>query len=391
MKLNELRIGDLVSRLPIVQGGMGVGISLAGLASAVANEGGIGVISAAIPGIHEPDFATNSAQANIRALRNEIRKARKMTGGVLGVNVMVALTDFSAMVRTSIEEGIDIIFSGAGLPLDLPGYLVEKAKTKLVPIVSSARAAKIICQKWLSRFNYLPDAMVVEGPKAGGHIGFKAEQIDDSDFTLDHLVTEVIDALKPYASERQKIPVIAAGGVYGGEDIRYFLKLGAAGVQMGTRFVATHECDADDAFKQAYVDSKEEDMVVIKSPVGLPGRVIRNDFTKAVNQGKKKPFKCPFHCIKTCDSSKSPYCIAMALGNARKGNLKHGFAFAGKNAYRVEEVVSVKELMATLMEEFSRAATKRDMQGEEVYRPCNTDLGTKIRVPPKCKDSAWLL
>jgi nitronate monooxygenase len=369
---------------------MGVGISMAGLASAVANEGGVGVISAAVPGIHEPDFATNSAQANIRALRNEIRKARKMTDGVIGVNVMVALTDFTAMVRTSIEEGIDIIFSGAGLPLDLPGYLVEKAKTKLVPIVSSARAAKIICQKWLSRFNYLPDAMVVEGPKAGGHIGFKTEQIDDPDFTLDHLVTEVIDALKPFESDHKKIPVIAAGGVFSGEDIHYFLKLGAAGVQMGTRFVATHECDADDAFKQAYVDSKEEDMVVIKSPVGLPGRVIRNDFTEAVNQGKKKPFKCPFHCIKTCDSSKSPFCIALALGNARKGKLKHGFAFAGKNAYRVEKIVSVKELMATLIEEFNRLATESDVQGEGVYRRCNTDIGPGIRVSQKCEDSAWL-
>ncbi|MFZ0242755.1 MAG: nitronate monooxygenase family protein [Desulfobacterales bacterium] len=357
MKLNELRIGDLVSRLPIVQGGMGVRISMARLAAAVANEGGIGVISAAVPGIHEPDFTTNSAEANIRALRNEIRKARKMTDGVLGVNVMVALTDFGAMVRTSIEEGIDIIFSGAGLPLDLPGYLVGKAKTKLAPIVSSGRAAKILCQKWLSRFNYLPDAMVVEGPKAGGHIGFKADQIDDPGFTLDHLVTDVIAALKPYEAEhKKKIPVIAAGGIYSGKDIHTYLELGAAGVQLGTRFVATHECDADDAFKQAYVASREEDMVVIKSPVGMPGRAIRNEFTEAVAQGKKKPFKCPFHCLKTCDSSKSPFCIALALGNARKGKLKHGFAFAGKNAYRVDKIVSVKELMQTLMEEFDRTA-----------------------------------
>ncbi|MFO7688922.1 MAG: nitronate monooxygenase family protein [Desulfobacterales bacterium] len=364
MKLHELRIGDLVSRLPIIQGGMGVCISLANLASAVANEGGVGVISAAIPGIHEPDFSTNSAQANIRALRREIRKAQQMTTGVLGVNVMVALSDFAAMVRTSIEEGIDIIFSGAGLPLDLPGYLVEKAKTKLVPIVSSARAAKIICQKWLSRFDYLPDAMVVEGPKAGGHIGFKTEQIDDPDFTLDHLVREVIEALEPYASEhKRKIPVIAAGGIYSGRDIHDFLELGAAGVQLGTRFVATFECDADEAFKQAYVDAKEEDMVVIKSPVGLPGRAIRNEFIEAVNQGKKKPFKCPFHCIKTCDASKSPYCIALALGNARKGKLRHGFAFAGKNAFRVDKIVSVKELMATLVEEFDRVAASGDTQG----------------------------
>ena len=357
MDLSNLRIGDLASRLPIVQGGMGVGISLAGLASAVANEGGIGVISAAVPGIHEPDFRKNSAQANIRVLRREIRKARQLTKGVLGVNVMMALTDFHAMVQTALEEGIDIIFSGAGLPLDLPGFLVEKTKTKLVPIVSSARAAKIICQKWLSRFKYLPDAMVVEGPKAGGHIGFKTEQIDDPNFTLDRLVPEVIESLEPYETTYdKKIPVIAAGGIYSGEDIYHYIKLGAAGMQIGTRFVATHECDADNAFKQAYLNAKEEDMAVINSPVGLPGRVIRNDFTEAVNRGEKKPFTCPFHCIKTCDARKSPYCIALALGNARKGNLKHGFAFAGINAHRIEKIVSVRELMASLVQEVNLLA-----------------------------------
>lgn len=357
MQLPKLRIGNLVSKIPIIQGGMGVGISLSGLASAVANEGGIGVIAAAILGIHEPDYTKNSDQANIRVLKNEIRKARKMTSGVLGVNIMVALTNFGDMVRTSIEEGIDIIFAGAGLTFDLPGYLPKGAKTKLVPIISSARAAKIICKKWLARFNCLPDAFVVEGPKAGGHIGFKPEQIDDPNFTLENLVTEVIKALKQFETKlKQSIPVIAAGGIYNGADIHKFLKLGAAGVQMGTRFVATHECDADEAFKQTYVDAKKEDMVVIKSPVGLPGRVVRNSFVDEINQGKRNPVKCPYHCIKTCKQSKSPFCIALALGNARKGKFKHGFAFAGKNAYRVEKIISVKELINSLKREFSLAA-----------------------------------
>lgn len=357
MKLPELKIGDLVSRVPIVQGGMGVGISLSRLASAVANEGGIGVIAAAIPGIHEPDIATNSEQANIRVLKSEIRKAHQMTQGVLGVNIMVALTNYGDMVRTSIEEGIDIIFSGAGLPLDLPKYLNGKPGPKLAPIVSSARAAKILCKKWVSRFDYLPDAFVVEGPEAGGHIGFKAEQIDDPKFSLEKLVQEVIEAVRPFESQcEKKIPVIAAGGIYTGDDIYKFFKLGAAGVQLGTRFVATNECDADDAFKQAYIDAQEEDMTIIKSPVGLPGRAVRNAFLEQVEEGKKRPFKCPYHCIKTCKADTSPYCIAIALGNARKGKFKHGFAFAGKNAYRVKKIVSVNELMNSLKDEFTLAA-----------------------------------
>ncbi|MBW1845760.1 MAG: nitronate monooxygenase [Deltaproteobacteria bacterium] len=357
MTLPDLKIGTLVSKLPIIQGGMGVGISLSSMASAVANEGGIGVIAAAMPGIHEPDIVANSGEANIRVLKNEIRKSRQMTTGVLGVNIMVALTNYSDMVRTSIGEGIDVIFSGAGLPLDLPKYLSPGAITKLVPIISSARAARILCKKWKSRYNYLPDAFVVEGPRAGGHIGFKIEQIDDPNYSLENIVTEVIEAVKTFEIEYdEKIPIIAAGGVYNGNDVCKFLALGAAGVQMGTRFVATHECDADNAFKQAYVNSKKEDMVVIKSPVGLPGRAIRNAFIDQVDQGEKKAFKCPFHCIKTCDAQKSPYCIALALSNARKGRLKHGFAFAGENAYRVKEILSVKELIDSLISEYQLAA-----------------------------------
>ncbi len=356
MQLPKLLIGDLTIQVPIIQGGMGVGISLSGLSSAVANQGGVGVIAAAMPGIHEPDIATNSDAANIRVLTREIRKAQQLTRGVLGVNIMVALTNYADMVRTAIAERIDIIFSGAGLPLDLPGFLTPGSRTKLVPIVSSARAAKIICKKWLARFDYLPDAVVVEGPKAGGHIGFKPEQIDDPRFSIEQLVTEVIEILKPIEAEHHRtIPVIAAGGIYTGEDIYAFINRGAAGVQMGTRFVATHECDADDAFKQAYIDSKKEDMVIIKSPVGLPGRAVGNAFIDAANQGRKTPFKCPFHCLKTCDPEKSPYCIAIALGNARKGKLKHGFAFAGQNAYRIDKIISVKELMTLLQTEYHLA------------------------------------
>lgn len=336
---------------------MGVGISLSGMSAAVANEGGIGVIAAAMAGIGEPDVSTHAEEANRRVLVREIHKARANSDGILGVNIMVALTNYADLVQTSIREGIDVIFSGAGLPLDLPGFLNRGATTRLVPIVSSARAAHIICQKWLKRFDYLPDALVVEGPKAGGHIGFKTEQINHPAFSLECLVKEVIETVKEFESKKQqKIPVIAAGGIFTGADILQFLKLGAAGVQMGTRFVATHECDADIAFKQVYVNATEADMVIIKSPVGLPGRAVRNAFIDAMNAGHKKPFRCPFHCIKTCDSTKSPYCIAIALANACKGKLKNGFAFAGQNAYRIREIISVKELMNSLQREFRLAA-----------------------------------
>jgi nitronate monooxygenase len=327
------------------------------LASAVANEGGVGVIAAAAIGMLEPDFSTNWLEANIRALKREIKQARELTKGILGVNIMVALSNFADLARTAIEEGIDIIFSGAGLPLNLPQFLKGNTKTKLVPIVSSGRAASIMSKRWSEKYNYLPDAIVVEGPLAGGHLGFKEEQISDPAYSLEKLIPEVINAVRPFEERDKKpIPVIAAGGIYTGEDIYKFLQLGAAGVQMATRFVTTYECDASIKFKQTYIDSGKEDIVIIKSPVGMPGRAIRNKFIDDVNNGKKKPFKCPYHCIITCDYKNSPYCIALALLNARKGNLKHGFAFAGENAYRAKGIISVKELIESLIEEYKNAS-----------------------------------
>ncbi len=356
-KLKNLRIGNLAAKLPIIQGGMGVGISLSKLASTVANEGGIGVISTAAIGMFEPDSYTNYLEANIRVLKREIRKARELTKGILGVNIMVALTNFADMVRTSIEERIDIIFSGAGLPLNLPQFLKRTQKTKLVPIVSSGRAASIISKIWLKKYNYLPDAIVVEGPMAGGHLGFKEEQISDPEYSLEKLIPEVIKEVRLFEEKCKKpVPVIAAGGIYTGKDIYKFLQLGASGVQMSTRFVTTYECDASIEFKKAYINSEKEDIVIIKSPVGMPGRVIRNKFIDDVNKGEKKPFKCPYHCIKTCDFKNCPYCIALALANAKKGNLKGGFAFAGTNAYRTKEIISVKELMDSLLEEYENVS-----------------------------------
>lgn len=363
MSLPTLKIGDLTAKVPVVQGGMGVGISLSRLASAVANHGGVGVIAAAMIGMKEPDVAKNPLEANLRALREELVKARQMTQGIVGVNIMVALTTFAEMVKTSIEHRADVIFSGAGLPLDLPKYLLElcdqkkqEFRTKLVPIVSSARAASIIAKKWLSRFDYAPDAFVVEGPKAGGHLGFKPEEIQDPGYALEKLVPAVVDAAKAIEDKKGRaVPVIAAGGVYSGGDIKRFMDLGAAGVQMGTRFVATHECDADERFKQTYVRASQEDVTIIKSPVGMPGRALRNNFVDAMREGTRKPFKCVFKCVSTCEQEKTPYCIATALINAMKGNLERGFAFCGANVFKVDKIVSVRELMESLQREFDEA------------------------------------
>ncbi len=348
----SLNIGELKAKLPIVQGGMGIGISLSGLASAVAIEGGIGVISAAGIGMMEPDFSTNFLEANIRALRSEIRKARKLTNGILGVNIMVALTNFSDMVKTAIEEKIDIIFSGAGPPLNLPSFITKSSNTKLVPIVSSARTAGLIAKRWLKKYNYVPDAIVVEGPKAGGHLGFKSVQIENDEYKLEKLISETInEAVRIEASAAKPVPVIAAGGIYTGQDINKFIQLGASGVQMSTRFVTTEECDASLEFKKTYINCKKEDIGIIESPLGMPGRAIVNKFLHDVNAGSKKPYKCPYHCIITCECKSSPYCIALALLNAKKGKMKDGFAFAGENAYRAEKIVSVKELVSSLIEE----------------------------------------
>jgi nitronate monooxygenase len=355
--LKELKIGNLTARLPIIQGGMGVGISLSGLAAAVANEGGIGVIAAAGIGMLDYDFSNKFLEANITRLKSEIRKAREKTKGIIGVNIMVALTNYAEFVKASIEEGIDIIFSGAGLPLNLPQYLEGKHDTKLVPIVSSARAAGVICRKWLEKYNYLPDAIVVEGPKAGGHLGFKEEQINDPEYSLEKIIPEVVNEVKSFTEKTGKfIPVIAAGGIYSGEDIYNIMKLGASGVQMATRFVTTEECDASIDFKNMYINSEEKDVTIIKSPVGMPGRAIRNTFTDDISRGANKPFKCPYHCIITCDYKNSPYCIALALTNAQKGDLEHGFAFAGVNAYKADKIVSVHELMEALQQEYKAAA-----------------------------------
>ena len=359
--MKNLNIGNLSVPVPIVQGGMGVGISLSGLASAVANEGGVGVISAAGLGLLYKNLSKNYLEASILGLKEELRKAREKTKGIIGVNVMVALSNFADLAKTAIAEKADIIFAGAGLPVNLPSFLQKDSVTKLVPIVSSGRAAKLICEKWKAVYDYLPDALVVEGPKAGGHLGFKNEQINDEHYKLENILPEVLLEVREIeAKYDRKIPVIVAGGIYTGDDMRNFMEMGADGVQLGSRFVTTTECDASDIFKQAYINAHEEDIEIIKSPVGMPGRAIFSNFIQKIKDGKKQPKACPFHCIKTCDISKSPYCIIMALYNAFRGTMDEGYAFAGANAFKATRITSVKDTFRSLLEEFQNGKNRSE-------------------------------
>ncbi len=351
-KLPSLHIGDLKVDPPIIQGGMGVRVSRSKLAAAVANEGCVGVIAGVGLGKFENRPGSEFESLNNDALRDEIRKARSMSKGIIGVNLMVVLSNYEPLIKTAVDEGIDLIISGAGLPLELPKYIGKK-DIKLVPIVSSARALKIICSKWKRNFDRIPDAVIVEGSKAGGHIGYDYQDIvEGTAASLDDQIREVVELANTYDP---KIPVIAAGGVFDGKDIAHYLALGASGVQMGTRFVCTDECDVHDNFKQAYLKAKKEDIVIIKSPVGLPGRVLKNKFVEDIKKGETAPTACNFHCLKTCSPKTAPYCIAKALANAAEGNLDKGFVFAGSNAYRCNEIIPVKKLIATLVEEYAEA------------------------------------
>lgn len=359
--MKPLKIGDLELKLPIVQGGMGIAISLSGLASAVANQGGMGVISAAGIGMGQPDYMKNYRGANIRVLQNEIRKAKSMsTGGAIGVNVMMALTDHEALIRTCIEEDVDMVIMGAGLPLKIPAMLAEAGltnfRTKLAVKVSSGKAAKLIFQSWANKYQRIPDAVVVEGPLAGGHLGFKKEELFKEPIPLRQLIEDTVAAIKPFEAQFGiEVPVIAAGGIYTGQDIFDIMQSGAKGVKLGTRFVTTHECDADIAFKQSYIDCQEGGIDIIDSPVGLPGRVVKSAFVEQVQQGQTKPFKCAWHCLSTCNFKEAPFCIAQVLHNSSQGKMDDGFAFAGTNAWRATKIQHVSEIVSELVYEYNIA------------------------------------
>lgn len=350
-QLESLQIGNKTIRIPIFQGGMGVGVSLSNLAGAVAAAGGVGTLSGVYMGYREPDFYTDPMTANLRAMDEQIKRARQLAdGGILAINLMVAMNHYDDMVKQAVASGIDMIVSGAGLPLNLP-KLVTDPNVLLAPIVSSARAAGLICRSWFRSSDRLPDLVVVEGPLAGGHLGFSPEELKEGvAATLTDIVSAVKDSLKEWEEKAGRpIPIIAAGGIYDRRDVSQVLEAGADGVQLGTRFVATEECDADPAFKQAYIKAEPDDVRIIQSPVGMPGRAIRNDFVKASETGRIPVTRCT-RCLAPCDPKTTPYCISEALMRSVRGEVDQGLIFCGANAWRIEQIVTVQEIFAELTE-----------------------------------------
>lgn len=370
-----LVIGDLKIEKPVIQGGMGVGISLHRLAGAVAKAGGMGLISTAQIGFREPDFKTNFVEANLRAIRNEFKKAREIAPeGAIGFNIMVATKHYDMWVKEAVKAGADAIISGAGLPVSLPEYAeaaYEEMKamgkkflrrTKLAPIVSTAKAAMVICKMWDRKYHRVPDFVVVEGPLAGGHLGFTKEQLaqygaDSTDVeasydqaAYDEEVKAIMKVVKGYEDKYEThIPVVTAGGIYTHEDVKHQFELGAEGVQVATRFVTTRECDAPDAYKQTYIEASKEDIVIAQSPVGMPGRAILNPFLKKIKEGERPAIKSCFQCLEHCDIKTIPYCITRALVNAAEGDEDAALLFCGSNAFRSDRIETVEEVMNALL------------------------------------------
>lgn len=350
MKLKALKIGNKTARIPLIQGGMGVGVSRSGLAGAVAKAGGIGMISSAQIGYDEPDFEKDIQGCNLRAIEKHIKLAKqKADGGLVGVNVMVALQHYADHVKAAVRAGADLIACGAGLPTDLPEF-VKNSDTKIAPIISSKKAASVLLRMWDKKYHRTADMIIIEGPKAGGHLGFSLEQLNNlSSLDYDKEIRDIIEEKKIFEEKYGvSIPIVVGGGIFHRTDVEHIMDLGVDGVQVATRFVATKECDACSAYKQAYVQAKEEDIAIIKSPVGMPGRAIRNSFIQKTEQGQIPISHC-FQCIKKCDPKKIPYCITQALVNAVKGDLEHGLIFCGSNVGKINEITTVPALIQELM------------------------------------------
>lgn len=349
-KIKPLKIGELTAPVPVIQGGMGVGISLSRLAGTVAACGGVGILSAAQIGFQEEGFEKDPIGTNLKAIKKEVCKAREIAnGGIIGINIMVATQRYEDYVKAAVEAGVDIIISGAGLPVDLPG-IVEGSKTKIVPIVSTLKSAKVICKMWDRHYHRAPDLVVIEGPKAGGHLGFSRKQLElFTPEVYEQEIRQIIEFIHEYEKKYQKkIPVIVAGGIFDREDFLHALELGADGVQMGTRFVTTYECDAAEEYKKAYINASQEDIVLVDSPVGMIGRAVGNTFVR--RKDKKEPVKKCYQCIKTCDPGNIPYCITRALVKAAKGETENALVFCGENAWKCNKIEYVKDILKELCE-----------------------------------------
>lgn len=353
MKTAPLIMGNIKAELPVIQGGMGVGISLGGLAAAVAKEGGVGIISAAQIGFREADFDRNTLEANLRAMKKEYEKARQIAPeGVIGFNIMVAMRHYDAYVRAAIEAGADLIISGAGLPTELP-KIAGDAEIKLAPIVSTDKSAQVILKYWDRKYARVPDLLVIEGPQAGGHLGFTKEQLEmyDSE-AYDAEILKILDTVKKYEHKYgRKIPVAVAGGIETAAQAAHAFSLGADAVQVASRFVTTEECDADIRYKEAYLKAEREDVVIVKSPVGMPGRAIKNAFMERVMSGEQIPHSPCHGCLHKCRPDEIPYCITDALVHAAKGEVEDALLFCGANAYKADRIETVKEVIDSLLPE----------------------------------------
>ncbi len=357
-RYEPLRIGELTAPIPVIQGGMGVGISLGGLAGAVAAEGGVGIISSAQIGFRDPDFEKDPKACNIRAIEIEYKKARQIAGeGIVGFNIMVALNHYEEYVREAAGVGADLIISGAGLPTELPKY-VEGTKVKIAPIVSTEKAAQVILRYWSKKYHRTADLVVIEGPRAGGHLGFAPEKLteyadrerDSGGDGYDEEIRRILQVVKGYGEEYGcSIPVVVAGGIDCGEEMERVMRLGVQGVQAATRFVTTYECDADVRYKQAYLDACREDIRIVKSPVGMPGRAIMNPFMARVESGERIPPQKCLGCLHKCSPAQIPYCITEALIHAAKGETDEALLFCGANAYKAERMETVREVLLSLV------------------------------------------
>ena len=353
MEARPLKMGNIEAKVPLIQGGMGVGISLGRLAGAVAKEGGIGSISAAQIGFKEPDFDTNTKEANLRAIQKEYDKARAIApDGIIGYNSMVAMRHYEEYVRAAIDAGADLILSGAGLPTDLP-RIAGDSRAKLAPIVSTDKSAKVILKYWGRKYKRMPDLLVIEGPKAGGHLGFTKEQLKAYDqAAYDAEVSDILDTVRSYEEEFQcRIPVALAGGIENKAQAEHAFSLGVDAIQAATRFVTTEECDAHIKYKEAYLNAKETDIVIVKSPVGMPGRAILNPFMEKVMAGERIPHSSCHGCLQKCNPSEIPYCITDALVHAARGEVDDALLFCGAYAYKADHLETVKEVIDSLMPE----------------------------------------
>lgn len=353
MKEKQMVIRGKSLKIPIFQGGMGVGISLGGLAGAVAKAGGVGMISAAQIGFREDIFEENPLKANLIAMEKEYKKAREISKeGVIGFNIMTALAHYKEYVEQACDLGADLIVSGAGLPVELAKY-TRGTEIAIAPIVSTRKAAHTILHYWWKKERVVPDVLIVEGPEAGGHLGFFKQQL--MDYLTDHNkyereIEEILaEVLEWEGIAGRQIPVIVAGGIDRKEKVEQVMRLGAAGVQVGTRFVTTYECDADMEYKKQYLMAEKEDVVLIDSPVGMTGRALRNNWMKNYEAGKSKRVDKCYNCLKDCDRTNIPYCITEVLIAAAKGDMEHGLAFCGANVYTSKKLETVSEVIDSLM------------------------------------------